>query len=490
MNSKKISFTAVCIALCLLPIFYNSYRFDLPVGYAGMFASFGEQLSAENFSLPEYGLGGVPYVYPPLGFYLQAIFLKLGISTWFYLRWLVPCFSLAALVVFSVIYDRLFHSKMWAGLAALLIASSPYLVESHAWAAGMVRGLAFLNFMLAFGIFLHLKPDSNWKLPTLAGIFSGLTILSHLGYTFFLALWMGIWFLFNLKNWRQVLIMGAAAIITIAPWLIAVLARHPADVFFNALQAHGTLSIVSALQDLSQLRILLWVGMSKMLEIPLLAWAALAGAVYHIYQRRYQLPIMLAATLLFSLESRRFVIVLGVLLTVSSLQSITALFENKKNLQRFTTLMAAFIILALYSSGMQLVAAMKPSLTQALIDAGKFLNTKSSPEDGYLLIGGYGETEWFPFLSQRVPIFAHWAREWQGDLGEQGGLSADLFSCAQQGDLDCVSQVIQRSQKDPQYLVVMKRKFYSLSDALSASYEWRRIYTNSEYQVWEKRVRE
>lgn len=86
MNFKKTAFFALCAALCLIPTFLNAWRFDLPVGYGGMFASFGEQLSEANFILPETGQGGIPYVYPPLGFYAHAIFLKLGISTWFYLR--------------------------------------------------------------------------------------------------------------------------------------------------------------------------------------------------------------------------------------------------------------------------------------------------------------------------------------------------------------------------------------------------------------------
>ncbi len=73
MNFRKIACLAGCIALSVVPIFFNAYRLELPIGYGGMFASFGEQLAEANFILPETGQGGIPYVYPPLGFYAHAV---------------------------------------------------------------------------------------------------------------------------------------------------------------------------------------------------------------------------------------------------------------------------------------------------------------------------------------------------------------------------------------------------------------------------------
>lgn len=450
-----------------------------------MFASFGEQLAAENFILPEAGQGGIPYVYPPLGFYAHAIFLKLGISTWFYLRWLIPFYSLVALIAFSVVYEQLFRSKIWAALAALLIASAPYLVESHVWAAGMVRGLAFALFMLTLAVFLRMKPNADWRLAALAGIFGGLTVLSHLGYAFFLALWLGIWFLFHVKLWKQVLIVIGFVFLTVAPWLWAVLANYPFDVFLNALRSHNTLDIFSMMGDPRALVSVLWVGVSKLFEIPLLGWLALAGVALQIYRKRWELPVMLAATIPFHLQSRRFVVVLGVILTVSLLQEIVGMLSEKRLTRVLSFSLATFLLASIYAVGLRDIAAVRPSLTAPLLDAAQFLQTNSAPESKYLILADYNETEWFPYLAQRNPIIP-WAREWEGNLGDQTGLLLEAFDCGQAGDAPCVERVIREVGQEPQYLVVMKKKYYLFLDAISEAGVWRRVYNNPEYQIWEK----
>lgn len=489
MNFKKtavFAFFALCVGLSLLPLFWNAWRFDFPIGYGGMFASFGEQLAGENFILPQTGQGGIPYVYPPLGFYAHAIFLKLGISTWFYLRWLIPFYSLAALIAFSAVYEHFFGSKVWAALAALLAASAPYLVESHVWAAGMVRGLAFACFLLAFAFFVRIRPDSGWKLPAWTGVLSGLTILSHLGYAFFLALWMGIWLLFHLKIWKQALMVIGLVGLTVLPWLAAVLTHHPLNVFLNALRSHNTLDIFSALGDLQALASIFGVGVSKLFEVPLLGWLALAGAGLQLRRKRWELPVMLAATLPFHLQSRRFVVVLGILLAVNLLQESVAFFAEKRFAKFPAFLMAVLLIFFIYSIGLARVSVAKPALTSRLLEAAHYLRENSSPESAYFILADYNETEWFPYLSQRNPIIP-WAREWDGNLGSQASLLLEAFYCGQGGDLECVERVIQDVGRQPQYLVVMKRKYSLFLEKLEESGAWRRLYNNPEYQIWEKR---
>lgn len=486
MNFKKAAFFAFCIALCLVPTFLNAWRFHLPVGYGGMFASFGEQLAEADFILPKTGQGGIPYVYPPLGFYAHAVFLKLGISTWFYLRWLVPFYTLAALIAFGAVYARLFGSKVWAVAAVVLAASAPYLVESHVWAAGMVRGLAFALFLLALTVFLRLQPDSDWKLPALAGFFSGLTVLSHLGYAYFLALWMGVWLLFHRDLWKQAALVAGFAVLTVLPWLAAVLANHPFDVFLNALRSHNTLEIFSALGNPQAILSVLWVGLSKLFEIPLLGWMALSGAGWQLYRKRWEIPAMLAATLLFHLQSRRFVVVLGIFLAVSLLQDWTTLTAKNRLLQRSALALAALLMLIVYAAGLSRVAAVRPALTDGLLDAARYLQENAAPQSEYFILADYNETEWFPYLSRRNPIIP-WAREWEGNLGGQTGLLLEAFYCGQDGDVACVERVIRDVGRQPQYLVVMKRKYPVFLEKLEQGKAWRRVYNNPEYQVWEKR---
>lgn len=114
------------------------------------------------------------------------------------------------------------------------------------------------------------------------------------------------------------------------------------------------------------------------------------------------------------------------------------------------------------------------------------MRENSSPESAYFILADYHETEWFPYLSQRNPIIP-WAREWDGNLGSQASLLLEAFYCGQGGDLKCVERVIQDVGRQPQYLVVMKRKYSLFLEKLEESGAWSRLYNNPEYQIWEKR---
>ena len=75
--SMQLVGVLIIVLLSLVPIFYNTVKYQYPVGYAGMYAQFAEQIANENFKLPTeikfYGSGGVPAAFPPFGMYLFAL---------------------------------------------------------------------------------------------------------------------------------------------------------------------------------------------------------------------------------------------------------------------------------------------------------------------------------------------------------------------------------------------------------------------------------
>ena len=58
-----------------------SIPFDTPFHLGGLFYEFSRQIILNHFALPEtipyYSLGGLPFNYPPLSFYLQALVMRL-----------------------------------------------------------------------------------------------------------------------------------------------------------------------------------------------------------------------------------------------------------------------------------------------------------------------------------------------------------------------------------------------------------------------------
>ncbi len=158
LQYKKHIPLLVVVLLTAPIIFFQSFRFSYPLGYGGMFTLIAEKISEANFglpmSIPHYGPGGIPLVYPPFAMYPFALAIKMGVPIWFYLRIVPAIFTLLAIIPFYYFTLELIDSKGAAIVAAVLAITVPAVYYTHVWSAGVVRALA-LCFCLA-GLLLYL----------------------------------------------------------------------------------------------------------------------------------------------------------------------------------------------------------------------------------------------------------------------------------------------------------------------------------------------
>jgi len=490
----KIILLVACAGLCILAIFTNAIRFDMPIGYAGMYTSMSDELARANFILPQtasfYGPGGIPFAYPPLGFYLMALFVKMGVSPFFYLRYAPPGIGLAGLLVFFGLSRRIFSSTSTAILATLFASASPYLFESHIWAAGIVRGLAFVLFTLSFWMFINLKPGQNLnKKGILVGILAGFVALTHLAYVFFLFLWPGIWIVFHPKEkiWQAIPAILAGFLVTILPWFAILAIRYGLNIFSYVMNSHGTLLWTEVLGSPAQILSLLQVSISKLFETPLLAILAITGIGYQIYQKRYDLLALFCITALFNIESRRFINILGIMLAAHFLFSLYHAASQNKMARLGMSVVILLAAVVIYSSGIIQIQKTSPSITTSLIEVSKYISSETPAQSQYLFIADFNEAEWFPYLAQRTPIIAPWGGEWLGNLEEQTTLFYDSFACARAADLPCLEDAITRSGRSPDYFIMMKKKYRPLIALLEDTNGWEKLYNNREYQVWQRK---
>ena len=58
-------------------VFFQAFRYSFPLGYAGMFTLIAERIAGADFrlpmSIPHYGPGGIPLIYPPFAMYVFAL---------------------------------------------------------------------------------------------------------------------------------------------------------------------------------------------------------------------------------------------------------------------------------------------------------------------------------------------------------------------------------------------------------------------------------
>jgi len=106
------------------------------------------------------------------------------------------------------------------------------------------------------------------------------------------------------------------------PESLLIIHRHGWQVFSNALGSHGTLSIFKISGSLTALFDIFSISLSEIVKQPVLAITALFGLAYTIGQKRWFLLSAFIITSLFSLESRRFIIVLGCIFSAIAIQSL------------------------------------------------------------------------------------------------------------------------------------------------------------------------
>jgi hypothetical protein len=75
-------FPLIVFTLALFVYFTYPFTNHYPMGYAGLYNEISDAILENSFFLPMripyYGPNGIPFAYPPLAFYLEALITKLA----------------------------------------------------------------------------------------------------------------------------------------------------------------------------------------------------------------------------------------------------------------------------------------------------------------------------------------------------------------------------------------------------------------------------
>ncbi|MEY2816894.1 MAG: hypothetical protein RL275_357 [Chloroflexota bacterium] len=472
-------------------LFYNAVRFELPMGFSGMFALMSEQISSNDFRLPEstpfYGPGGIPFAYPPLGFYVMAMVTRLlDVSSITYLRFVPPFFSLLALIPVFFLVERITRS-FWAGVfSTLFVLFSPTLYYNHTWSAGMVRGLAFFLMFSGFYSFYRAHKEGNRFFAIMAGVFLGMTSMTHLFYGLFFALWIAGWwvFEFNKATWKNILFTGGSALLVSVPWLYVMITRYGFDIFTNAFSSHDNDAFLNASSGGQISNLFSWAFL-KVIEtpIPALGLILAGGAViYLIYKRQYGLPAVLVLMVFFlSPESERFFVSLAGILIGVSFAGAKDVFKQRP--VRWVVLAGIFIVIAQMAIlGITEVRDSVIVLNRSAYDVANFVE-ENVPADGrYLFVVGQAEAEWFPYVIRREPFVSKWGSEWLGTYDDQRLLQNRISYCKETESLQCLVDI--KLDVKSGDIIITKKNQKKLAYELETSVSCKRLAVLGIYTLW------
>ncbi len=206
---------------------------DFPLNDGGLFYLMTEELRRAGYSLPAftaYNAAGLPFAYPPLGFYLAGFTADLtGASVLDVVRVLPAVFSVLTIPAFYLLANDLLRSRAEAAVAT---AAFMFLPRTYLWfvmGGGLTRapGFLFALLMLHQSYQLYTRREARFVVSTT--VLGSLAVLSHLENAWFAVYSAVLLFLVygrNRKSFVHSLLVMAGVLVLTAPWWATVLRQH------------------------------------------------------------------------------------------------------------------------------------------------------------------------------------------------------------------------------------------------------------------------
>lgn len=167
-------------------IHFRSIDSNLPFHLGGLFLTYAEEILNHGYGLPQripvYTAEGIPFVYPPLAFYIEAIIIDLFNPPVFLLvNVLPPLLSCIALAAFWLVCRQLPVSYVGKIAALVTYAFLPSLLGEMLGAAGLAEATGSLFLILLVWSLNRLTQRNSALNADLVGVFLALSILSAPG---------------------------------------------------------------------------------------------------------------------------------------------------------------------------------------------------------------------------------------------------------------------------------------------------------------------
>jgi hypothetical protein len=449
---------------------------SFPLNDGGMFMQAIIDLRHANFRLPDsLHYNGLPiaYAYPPLGFYIAGLVASATNASLFNVLRVIPAlFSMLTLGAFMLLARDILRTRDSVVIASLAFALVP---RSHSWeimGGGLTRSIGFFFAILAIWQAYRLYTERSRTSLILTSVFAALACLSHLEMAMFVAFSAALLFLVygrSRSGLRDSILVAVGVLALTSPWWGTVLARHGAEPFLNAGQTgnHSLLSIFVLLLNPN------W-GQEPF--FPLFSALAFLGLFYALLQRRYFLPLWIAAGLL--IDPRKFeteaMVPMSMLVAICVVDLIVPLLRQRvaRPAQfRVSGRIMAWVspllvgILILYGTISSVVttaqgdAGLAPSERQAM----QWVNVSTAPDSRFIVISGDlwpldRSGEWLPALSDRVSVSTVQGYEWLPDDAYAKQIEAyrALQECTTMA-ASCVEQWGQEYDKSFDYVYIATR---------------------------------
>ena len=445
---------------------------EFPINDGGMFFEILRQIEEENFRVPvnvNYNGLEIPFMYPPLTFYLANVLHRLfSISFLDLLIWMPAIASALTVFAFYDLAHTLLKSEYEAGLAVAVFALIPRALTWLLMGGGLTRGFGELFLLLAIRQIYSTFTTGKKKHIFLAVCFSSLVVLSHpeaMVHTIGIALL--IWFLSarNIQGVKQSVIIAVGVIAITSFWWIPALARHGLSPILSASQSgnHSAYAFLSPF-------------LFAVSEEPFITIIAVLAAI-GIFIALSNKQALLAALIVFPFiveprNAANIAIIPMAMLASLSLARLTELAFSDQvvgehlllSKRAARAMLILFGITSLVNSSFVAYQVGKNYLSQDTLNVFNWIQKNTPNNARFLVITGEAEgfcdpvQEWFPVFSERVSLTTIQGREWQTGISfsEYKENMTKLQRCSKE-NIGCVEDIATEMQLNFDYLYIQRK---------------------------------
>ena len=433
-----------------------------PLNDGGLFYAMTRDLQNAHFLIPAattYNGLAIPFVYPPLGFYLAGgLSSVFGIDLLGVFQFLPMIVATLAVPAFYLLAREILSTRFQALLATWAFA---FLPRAFAWliaGGGLTRSFGILFAILTIWQAARLFRTGRPASIVWTGVFAALTVLSHPQAAEFMGVSVLLVLLAygrSIAGLRNAILAGGLAVLLSAPWWLAVISVHGIAPFISGGQ--------TGINLIATLYYLLTFRFTDEPYLPLLAALGFLGLLSELAARRYLLPAWLVA--LFVVDERfaatASMVPLAMLSAVGLQDVVFARLLGLRERADADPLWPARVIrdrfgrlvlggaLAVGVIGAIMASTVGGSPLQVMPAQNRvamaWISANTPPSTRFMVVTGVGwfidaNGEWFPVLAERQSLGTLQGYEWLGKDKwlAQGTRNDDLASCAKQ-TADCIT---------------------------------------------------
>jgi 4-amino-4-deoxy-L-arabinose transferase-like glycosyltransferase len=423
-----------------------SIPFNAPFHLGGLFYEFSRQIIQNHFAMPVtipyYSLGGIPFAYPPLGFYLQAIVMKLFSPPLFVtVNLLPPLIAVFTLPAFYWMIKAQTDDNRLSAAALFAFALMPSAFVNQIEGAGLAEACGTLVLLFYLGWLFRFEKDPRPAPALWAGLFLGLCVLSSPGSAYGGVI-ISVLLFFKLlgqdlkrrsfKSSAWLLLTGLTGLLVSAPYWLTIIRHNEfggfTTTFLTQQDASALLNQIRYMITFKPADMITFVGNEGIYGF-LFDWLVLAGLIWAVLNKQAFQVVIFFAVWLIPREGCWLVAIPAAWLAASGIVHLVwPLFQkafstsganNRPPLAPgllvliLVLLIVAGAVNALHDLQNQPELQLSAAATEALRQEQQII-----PADAHVLIAGNGALrEWAPALLEREVLNCEFGLEWQpGEL--------------------------------------------------------------------------